>query len=484
PPLVSNLLAKLRLMKFSIEKEQSFQIAEAGLNYYQWHLIKFPSDFKDGTNNDGPYEHDYEDFTTREIVGKFKLEITPPLVGSTVVTVKSTGWTNDNPNITRTVTAIYGIPSLVKYAFISQYPAWTYASDNIRGLFHSNDGIRFEAQTNSRVQSAKSTYTCSIGECGRTGTMPAIWARGSCGATCYCSIDSNGNIYNSCGGSTSCCPPSMPSWQFPATQVDFSLLTSTLGNMKTLAEADGGKFKLPPSNTGAECSAGCYGYSIVFNSNGTLSIYKVTSLRSEPTGSYYVYGTWTAHSQSTDYSTRFLIPGYENIPLPSNGIIYAEDNVWVEGTVKGRVALAAALLPYTSLANAKSIYIANNIVYSAKDGTDSLGLVAQRDIIYSYYAPNNLEVDAAEVTQYGSTQALSFPHTMVYPDLKNSITTYGAIMSYDSWNWTWSGVDGSSIYTGFAHTNNEFDGNALYAPPPNFPIANSEYQLLKWTPND
>ena len=36
-------------------KEQAFQIAEAGINYYQWHLARYPTDYTDGTTTPGPY---------------------------------------------------------------------------------------------------------------------------------------------------------------------------------------------------------------------------------------------------------------------------------------------------------------------------------------------------------------------------------------------------------------------------------------------
>ena len=40
--------------KYVVEREFAFQIAEAGLDYYRWHLAKWPNDFRDGTNHDGP----------------------------------------------------------------------------------------------------------------------------------------------------------------------------------------------------------------------------------------------------------------------------------------------------------------------------------------------------------------------------------------------------------------------------------------------
>jgi hypothetical protein len=176
-------------------------------------------------------------------------------------------------------------------------------------------------------------------------------------------------------------------WQFPVPVVDFSALTSNLATMKSSAQSAG--IYLPPSNTN--------GYSIVFNSNGTVSVYKVTSLTSTPTG-WDVNGN--AHNEDIDYNAR---SHQYTVAIPTNGIIYIEDNTWVEGTVNGRVMLAAAKLPYVAN-TAPSIYIPNNIIYQAKDGSSVLGLLSQKNVIVTYNAPTNLEVDAALVSQNGSAQ--------------------------------------------------------------------------------
>jgi len=493
PPLLADFLAKMQLMRLSIQSEQALQIAEAGINYYQWHLAHYPTDYYDGTGSPGTYVHDYKDFDSQEIIGQFSLVITPPATGSTLITIQSTGFVSESPNIKRTITVKFGKPSLSKYAFVSQYPAWIYPSDTVNGLFAGNNGIRFEGATNAQVQSARtaivptvppppdSGYICSFGMCGSLNggaslagvNMPGIWAAGTCSGNCYCSLDRDGTVYNSCGGSTACCPDSMKFWQLGAPAVDFGQLTSTFSDMKGLA--NNGGIYLPAS--------GKSGYSLVFNNDGTVTIYKVKNLMTGTAGRYYVYGVLSS-TGLTDYGQRTLLSGYDHHALPANGIIYVEDNVWVEGTVKGRVTVAAVNLDWeNNIDNAKRIYIPNNIVYSTKDGSDVLGLIAQRDIIYSYHAPTDLEVDAAEVTQWGSTQAPHFGDTSTYPVLKNSITTYGSIMSFDSWAWTWSNGTGSIIYSGFAHTINNYDSNLLYGPPPGFPYSSSDYQLLDWVSN-
>ena len=462
-PILDIITRQIQALRLVINKEQSLQIAEAGINYYQWHLAHFPTDYQDGTGQPGPYVHDYKDYDTQEVIGTFSLEITPPPAGSTIATVKSTGQTAENPGAARTITVKYGIPSLAKYAFLSSWHIWIYPSDLITGQFMSNNGIRFEGIGNAPIQSAKETYICTWPDgCSPNQTKPGIW----------------GNPM----------PPQSTQnfWQFPVPAVDFSALTSTLSDMKTLASQDGGAFYLPPSNK--------QGYSLVFNSNGTVSVYKVKKRRSNPTSYGYVYDVWTTRSESSDYGTggsdRELL--FTN-SLPSNGIIFAEDNVWVEGTVRGRVTVAAAKLGETNLLNMPIIYVPNNIVYSAKDGSDILGLIAQRDIVYSFYSPTDLEVDAAQIAQNGATQVLYYGsgHSCPinqscpsqYPYIKNSITTYGSIMSYDGWVWTWSNFAGTIFYGGYMHTYNNYDGNLLYSPPPSFPFSTAGYQQLNWISN-
>lgn len=434
-PLISSIVLRSRVLSSTVSKEQALQIAEAGIVYYQWHLAHFPTDYQDGTGLPGPYVHNYIDFDTAATIGTYSLTITPPSTGSTIVTIQSTGVANSNPGVSRTITAKYGIPSLAKYSFLSNSIIWIGNMEAVSGQMQSNNGIRFDGTGNAPIQSAKSTYTCGSGQgCSPSATKNGVWGAAP---------QSTKNF-----------------WQFPVPTVDFSSLTSDLAGMKSSAQSAG--IYLPPSNAS--------GYSLVFKANGTIDIYKVTSLRSNPVG-YDVNNV--AHNEKIDYNLRTL---QFNKAIPANGIIYIEDKTWVEGTVNGRAIVAAATLPYNS-ATAPTIYIPNNIVYAAKDGSSVLGLLAQKDVVVTYNAPTNLEIDAALVAQNGSAQFFYY-----YGNIKNSITVYGATMSFGQWTWTW--VDGSNnTISGYAHTNSIYDGNLLYGPPPSFPLSASGYQQISWTSN-
>jgi hypothetical protein len=433
-PIINLLTIRMKVLTGTVNKEEALQIADAGINYYQWHLAHFPTDYQDGTATTGPYVHNYIDFDTGRNMGQFSLEITPPPVGGTIVTIKSTGSTADNPSIKRVVTARYGVPSLAKYSFLSNSIIWIGDTESITGEMQSNNGIRFDGTGNAPIQSAKSTYLCSANQGSPCpATKNGVWG----GA-----VQAVKNL-----------------WLFPVPTVDFSSLTSDLAGMKSSAKSGG--IYLPPSNTN--------GYSLVFNSGGTVSVYKVTSLTSNPSG-------WdvnhAVHNEYTDYNQRSL---QFTQAIPANGIIYIEDKTWVEGTVNGRVLVAAATLPYNP-STAPTIYIPNNLVYASKDGSNILGLLAQKDIVVTYHAPTNLEVDAALVAQNGSTQFFYYSGK-----IKNSITIYGSIMSYGQWTWSW--ISGQTIVSGYVNTSSIYDSNLLFGPPPSFPLSASGYQQIDWTSN-
>ncbi len=439
--VLGNAVMQLRVLRSTISREQAFQIAEAGVNYYQWRLAHFPNDYANGTgqscNPCGPYVNDYVDKDTNQKIGEYSLTITPPVVGSTVVTIQSTGYTMENTKSKRTITVRYGIPSLAKFAFLTNGDIWIGDTENVSGEMHANGGIRFDGTGNAPIKSAKQTYICQTTHgCGPT-VRPGIWGAAPLATQAF--------------------------WQFPMPNVDFSTMTANLATLKSSAQTGG--IYLPPSNA--------QGYSFVFSSAGTMTIYRVNSLLPHATG-YDVNGT--AHNEDLDYNNRSVLSGYNNVALPANGLIYAEDKVWVEGTLKGRVMLAAAKLPYNAN-TAPSIMIPNNIVYAAKDGTNSLGLLAQKHILLSYNSPNNLEINAAMIAQNGSAQHFYWANRT-----KGTITVYGAVLSYGIWTWSW--VNGSGTCTsGYCTTNTTYDTSLLYAPPPSFPLTTDGYQQISWTSN-
>lgn len=285
----------------------------------------------------------------------------------------------------------------------------------------------------SLVSSAKSTYICGS-EHGCSGqTKPGVWGSG-------------GN-------------PLL--WQFPVPVVDFNLITTNLSTLKTTSQGQG----LYYGNLGL-------GYHIRFKSTGGFDAYRVKKLRNPVNfydGERWVRGTWDIEQE------EFI----ESKSLPSGcGIIFIEDNVWVDGVVNGKATLVAAKLPDNPSTN-KNIMIHGNLAYLAKDGSHALGLIAQKNVIVPLYsAPNDLEINAVLLAQKG--RVARFYYTSAYSPyhIRSSITLYGAIITNKVWTWSW--VNGSgTIISGYQTTNTTYDPNLTYNPPPGFPVQ-GDFQILKW----
>lgn len=402
-------------------REMAFQVAEAGVNYYRWHLAHNKTDYQDGTGQVGPYIHEFKD-KNGTVIGHFSLDIIPPNLGSTIVTVKSTGWLDTQAESKRTLKVRLGFPALTDYAFLTNTDVWIGDNEVVHGKFHANGGIRFDGTTDAPLTSAVPTYTCkSFHGCGNQ-IKPGIWGAGS-------------STY----------------WGFPVPAQDFSAVTAKLAEMKTNSK--------PPATGLYLSSSGKQGWRFQFLANGTIDIAKVNTTncykaKDVNDNNYF----WPC----IDIATLGAVTNYS---MPANGYIYVEDNVWVDGTVNGRATIGTA--------TGKSIMINGNLVYQAKDGNHVLGLIAEQNILIPYNSPDVLEVDAAVLAQNGAAKRYYYPG-----DMKTSLTIYGSVISNGLWTWSWvSG--GGAVVSGYTNTNATYDANLTYGPPVGFPVG-SEYNLISW----
>lgn len=412
--------------------EIAFQIAEAGINYYRWHLAHAPSDLQDGTGAQGPYVHDYKD-KNGMVVGKFSLGITAPPNGSSVITITSTGYTLANPKNKRTLKVRIGFPSLSDYSFLTNSDVWIGNTEVVHGKLHANGGIRFDGQADAPVTSAKTTYQCQSmhgSGCNNT-TKPGVWGSGG--------------------------PQSF--WKFPVPAFDFNGITIDLAKIKTGAQ-NGGFYR---------SASGKYGYHIVFQANGTFNVYKVTALKALPSPGWGMDVNGKKHYESYDIKTEAL---QGNFAIPVNGFMFFEDQVWINGTVKGRATIGSGRFPVNQNTYT-SIIIPQSIVYSTKDGSDVLGLMAQKDVLLPRSSANTMEIDAALIAQNGSAQRFYYMGNIL-----TSLTVYGSVISNGVWTWSWVSGGGSTV-SGYKNTNATYDANLTYGPPPAFPVG-TEYKIISW----
>src|SRR3989344_8323925 len=157
--LINWATTMLRSSKQLGHREQAFQIAEAGIDYYRWHLAHAQNDYTDGiaTTTNGPFLHDFKD-KDGNIVGQFSLTITPPSTGSTIVIIKSKGAVVEDPLVSRTIQTTLGIPSLAKYSVVANDVMRFGDGTEVFGPIHSNNGVRFDGLAHNIVTSAKDKY--------------------------------------------------------------------------------------------------------------------------------------------------------------------------------------------------------------------------------------------------------------------------------------------------------------------------------------
>lgn len=491
-----------------VKKNQSLQVAEAGVNYYKWHLAHNDADFKDGNdwccdedplltfddcaNLCGPYEHEYKDYNG-DVIGRFSLLIIPPEVGSTVTAIESIGYAYGNDAVQKKVTSLVGKRSLAEYSFLTNAPIWIGAGESTSGPLHSNGGIRFDDIATAEVTSAVESYNCAGTGHSCTGVKPGIWGAG--GPTTFWRPLSEPIITSPSGGSVfNIVVP-------PAPAIDYNLFSVSLANIKTEAIANGlyfgdnsgicgdgicGKVNENNALCPADCLASCgngvcnagetnitcakdcplAGFLIKFNSNATVGIYSVNSLKAQV--KYWNYPNWKWEAEEIQNKTLL-----GNYGMPANGLIFIEDDVWVEGTVNGKVTIGAAIFPIDTN-NYARIRINNNVQYIARDGNYVLGLMAQGDILVPRYAPANLTIDATLLSQNGHVYFRYYSSYLV----KNNIEVYGGVIT--NLFWTWSYVNGSGVVvSGYNTTNTIYNNNLTFAPPPYFPTSEN-FEVLSW----
>jgi len=214
---------------------------------------------------------------------------------------------------------------------------------------------------------------------------------------------------------------------------------------------------------------------IVLKTNDTFDLYRVTSMVNPPSGctnsaGQTGWGTWSIQNQQ-------LIGNY---PFPANGIIFLEDDIFVDGQINGgRLTIAAAFLPDNPPFR-KNIMVNNDLLYTNYDGSDVIGLIAQGNINVGLVSEDDLRIDAALIAQNGRVgrhyyRSPSGGSQRCSPNhIRQTITLWGMIATNQRYGFAYT--DG----TGYQTRNLNYDGNLLYGPPPSFPLTSDQYVTLTW----
>ena len=434
----------VKAQKVAFNREQAFQSAEAGIDYYRWHLAHAPTDYEDGTGTTGPYVHDLKD-KDGNTVGQFSLNITAPTLGSTKVTIQSIGSSSLDSSYIRKIKSQVAKPSIAKYSVAGNNAMRFGTGTEIFGPIHVNGGIRFDGLAHNIVTSGATTYTDTDSDA--------------------CTSNSWG-VHTCLGADDPSPPTALPSRSdvFEAGRlisqpiISFSSFTTDLATLKANAIANG--FYRDVSGSGF------VGYHIVLKTNDTFDLYKINSWASLGNCSSSPSGTlsWSVGTQTLQGNYNF----------PNNGIIFIEDNIVIDGQINGaRLTITAADL-INPIVN-KNIIINNDILYTSYGGADSIGLIGQAGVMVGMISEDNLKIDAALIAQNDRVGRFYYygGGSCAYKN-RSIVSLYGMIASYARYGFAYT--DG----TGYVTRNISYDANLLYAPPPEFPLTSDQYQILSW----
>lgn len=426
--------------------QSALDIAEAGLNYYRWHLAHDPEDLTDGTGGAGPYAHDYLDPESGG-VGEFSLDIDSQNVcGQTSgITISSTGSTDDFPSVKRTVRAKYVRPTVSDFSFLLNSNVWAGADREIKGPYHSNGGIRMDGENNSLVTSALSTWTCTASfGCNPAEEKPGVFGAGE-----------NSDL-----------------WKFPVPSFDFGGITVDFAGMKSLTQGGQGLYFGP---------SGAKGYHVILKSNRTVDVWRVESAS----------WVWAYNLEVGDWFNEYSVISSETFlgefVIPADcGLIFMEDHVWMSSlaqgsVVKGKVTLVAADLSDPN--KEVDVRIHGNVDYTTKDGSDSFALLAQRDNLIGLQAPDQLELSGVYLAQTGKygrnhywngsgAEPYWTYHKRKKLELLGTIVSNGRVGT----KWNCSG----SYCSGYDKRETTYDPQMSFSPPPFLPPTSPEFQLREW----
>ena len=429
------------------DKEQALQIAEGGVHFYKWYLAhQLDGRTASQVNafwNGGTALGQASDYVANFENGQYSIHVTPPDPSQTIVYIESTGWTTANPSMTRTIRVRLRRPSWSEDAVMSNEAVRFGEGTEVFGPMHSNNGIRFDGLAHNLITSSVDEYNDAdhsgsneFGVHTHKNVPPATGITSS---------------FRAAEASPSAVAERLDVFEagreFPVAPVDFNGVLGDLSLMKTEA--------LAGTNGSRYFNNASQGRHIILKANDTFDIRTVQS---------FVAAT----NMIQNYTG-----GWANYAIPDDGVIFVENNVWIEGTVSGRrVTIVAANL---ISASQKTMYIGKDIRYTNYDCTDMIGLIGQNDVEVYRQSNDILRLDASLLAQTGRVGRANYTGGFA---LRDTITVYGAIASNERYGFAWADMLGNHV-SGYETRNLYYDNNLLYCPPPYFPTG-SQYTLDLW----
>jgi len=231
-----------------------------------------------------------------------------------------------------------------------------------------------------------------------------------------------------------------------APTVDFGQITGDMTTIQTTASGSGTSYA---ALTGSDL-----GYRVVLN-GGTYSLSRITGGNKFNGGLTYV-----------------AITGQQNVAIPAAGVLYFNDDVWVQGTYNAMVTVASS----------GDIMLTQNIAPTDPNSAFTCGLVAQNNVwIPINYStselPSQLSIQAAMVAISGSCGA--------YFDNGGPLRTKAAFIGSRSYKVATGLVQTDSSgheIRGFSNRVYDYDERLDTYAPPKFPVIHDgTLKVTTWT---
>lgn len=442
--MVGVVMMQLKQANQRVAWNQALHVAEAGLHYYRWCL-------NNAVEGDCQLEKEYFDIENNPL-GEFSIEdYTNYACGETVSRkIYSTGWTDKFINTKRKVGMFYSRSSIAGFSYLTNSNVWVESGTQIKGVYRSNAGVRMDGDNKSSVLSATSSWLCSASYGCDYLNCPKDCVRE--GSSCRCP-----GIFTTAKEST----PSL--FSFPVDYFDFDAITIDLRAIKDITASYPLQYYWPPVT---EVDPIGLGYHLKFLPTGGFETWIITD--TDSTYSYSAEEGW--------HYDNFLITGEYRyggtiFTDPNCGLIFVEDNLWVDGEISGKITIASADLSAST--KDTSIILPGDIYYDNQSGSDGLALIAEKNILISPNAPSQMEMFGIFVAQKGRFGINHYPS-----NLKNKLKITGSIVSNNRIRVNWA--SGGSIISGFRVYEHKIDDNVIYSPPVFVPYAGSDFRIVGW----
>ncbi len=422
---------------------QALFTAESGAGRYLWCL-------NNGVQEDCLLDQNFYDLEGNAL-GSFSLTVDKKENCSQVLgyDVVSEGSSSESSDVLRTVGASFGKISVAKYAYLLNSNVWAGDDREIRGFYHSNGGIRMDGENQSLVTSAQEDWICTSSFGCAYYNCPNDCERE--GYSCRCP-----------GVFTTTNNAQVDLFSYPISYFDFDKITIDLAEIKDIALANPQEQYWPPVS---DIDSSGEGYHLKMKSDGAMEIWIIDGLSYDWAYSEEKGG----HRDYRSISSEYL---YKTVYLPENcPLMFIEDDLWIEGTVKGRPTVASADLSPSP--KQTEVTLVSDIEYAGLDGSDAFGLISEGSVLISPDSPDNLSLKGVFVAQKGHFGRHDYPF-----NIKETLEIYGSIVSNGRVGTQWT--TGSSTISGYKERKNYTDPYLTYNPPSFIPKVSSNFKLFDW----